>query len=361
MSVKHFLNLEGKRYIKALPTLITGAIALFILIGAIAFCATRFFDQKNNAAVAKVGIVTDSVYAQKYSLLLANNYEASTNNFNFITFDTLDEARYQLNEGNLTALITLPPGIMDNIKNGTDYQAAIYLGQVSGFSNLLVKEFAKAGSSLLMTAQACIYSIADLYFLHGLYEYTDEAFTNINLTNLRYALSSDSLFSVKKLTVSDTHSPYEFYITAGYILLLSLWGICFSGYLNTNTPSFNAKLKMINKGLIKLKSARYTYVFISYFIFCFITYPLISHMVLKSKKIEFLPVLVLSLSFSILVYLLFSLTKNSMHSIILLFILSFILAFLSGFIIPNAFLGTFIRKLSSFSPFTLLQNMMLTN
>ena len=357
MNNKKILILEGKRLLKSIPGILAGAISLMAIISAIAFCSIYYYSKHPESPLLKVGLVSISESDRTYALTIADSYKATNQFFNFVIYDSEQSALSDLNDHILTAVISMPENVIASILNGDNYHVTIYFRNMNNTTDLLLYEFSKAGASILSSAQSDIYTISDVYISYDLSQYLDDVFLDLNITNLQYALVSDTLFQTISLTPTGS-SVLNFYLTAAYITILSLMGLSFATFLS---PYPRDIMLLLNRSYIthrKIYCIRFLYLLICNFLLSSVLRILLY--LFSNTKIQFsltscFVYLITALFNSVLFLIVSIITKNPGSYMLVLILILIIISVTAGFMIPPAFLGSFLRQLLQYNPYHILQ------
>ncbi len=148
-----YLQMECKRTLKSIPYVLTGAIVLVLLAGAIAFSAGKLLYGDRAVGRIKVGVVMpedDALAGMAMRMVSSLDSVKSLCDFTYVE---AAQGRRQLKDGELLALLEIPDGLVEGIMDGSNVPVTVVLPDNAGLEAAVFKELTGAGSSLLKTAQ----------------------------------------------------------------------------------------------------------------------------------------------------------------------------------------------------------------
>ncbi len=363
----HFFYIESKRFLQSIWIILAGAVALFIMIGAIAFCTYSYLSDGDEVSSVGIGVVTGSEEEDFYSLLIVNSFEAGKDYYNFVIYDTEEAGLAALEDGKILGLIVAPDDLMEAVMYGDEVHAKIYYSTISSSYGILLREFAESGARVLQAAQAEVYAVYDVYTDLSALGITpgmkrSEIIDMIDVTNLRYAFQMDELYDVSTITAQNNIDYQSFYTTAAVVAILAFLGLFFSAFLVYPNQAFISKVRVCRHWRLKDLACRFTFVFGFYLVFEFLLLPLF-HVFLQKGSLSkllgsagFYAGLVGSaLFFSLTILLLFETIHATGPAIFSYLLVILVLMTLSGFIIPYAFMGRGLRILYPYMPYHIIQ------
>ena len=184
-----YLQMECKRTLKSIPYVLTGAIVLVLLAGAIAFSAGKLLYGDRALGRIKVGVVMpedDALAGMAMRMVSSLDSVKSLCDFTYVE---AAQGRRQLKDGELLALLEIPDGLVEGIMDGSNVPVTVVLPDNAGLEAAVFKELTEAGSSLLKTAQAGIYAADDYLNAYGMTVFIAQAERDLNEVFLRYALA----------------------------------------------------------------------------------------------------------------------------------------------------------------------------
>jgi len=272
-------------------------------------------------------------------------------------FQILDEntAFNKLKQGELYAVVYLPPGFIKGILNGSNTPAEITLHPDSGADSVLFETLADAAAYTLRTAQAGIYAAIDtfkFYELDGVKTVTND----LNELYIDVALGRAKMFDEESVDATEGLSIITFYIASAFVLLLLFSGIGCAAFYKSNNAFLCRIVNRSGIGYLSQIILQGLAMSVCYFIIFCIPYLSYSYLVIEADFFEsllFFPLLFIMI-FGIceFVLLIFRMAKNPHTGVLLLFFISVILLFLSGGILPKAFLPIAVQKFAAFLPST---------
>ena len=154
-----YIILEFKRISVCILKTLTGAVILAIAAGIIAFCTQKALLKNNDFEKIKIGMVVEgdsSVMAPALDFL--QKMDSVKVSCEFIDLDE-DEARQQLDEGSLEAVMYIPGTLVEDIISGANTPVKIIFGKIDQLSAALLQTLTQAGAGILSAAQAGIYTM----------------------------------------------------------------------------------------------------------------------------------------------------------------------------------------------------------
>lgn len=127
------------------------------------------------------------------------------------TYTDKEEGTKLLERGEIFALMELPPGLLEGIIDGSNIPVTITFPENSGLEAAVFKELTQAGTSILGTAQAAIYSTDDYLIGHQMQSSIRQAEKDLNTVFMRYALSREAYFRTEKVSASGDVTTAVFY------------------------------------------------------------------------------------------------------------------------------------------------------
>lgn len=234
MNVLFFLQL--KRAVKAVPRLIAGAAIPLFLAGMAVFWAQKHHTDATGTLLAPVALVNQDTQAYlDFIFPLITNTDAA-GSFSFLLMEE-EEAMAALADGTVCAVLLLPEKMFSGILDATNIPARLYLPEGTSFPSLLLAKYAEAGALTLSSAQAGIYAASDLYREYGLTGDLSDVSTEINLTNLQYALDRESAFHTASSSATGELSLPEYYGCTLFLCLLLFFGAGMGTFLCSALPA----------------------------------------------------------------------------------------------------------------------------
>lgn len=354
MTLRKCFALETKRYLKSLPYIVFHAIALLLLCGAIAFCAIHYFGDTDSPAQSKIGLYSEDQNDSSYAMQIAQSYDATGTYFQFQSYLNQDVMMQDLSDGIIMAAMYFPSGSIDSILNGDNYHIGIYVGNQTGIAALLLQELSTAGASILTSAQASTYTLSDVYIQNNLRDELNDAYDQLDIINLRYALTTDQVFRTNNLSVSGTVSLSLFYIVVTVILFLGMSGLCFSNFMEPYPNTFRITTSL--KTRVRLQISRYLMLLLSYIVLSivalFVTSFCLTGIHFNASFIArlLLCALIFAIFHATLIYGLYRLFRGNSYAPLLYLTIILVMALLAGFIVPAAYMGSFLGNIMHYNP-----------
>lgn len=352
-----YLYMEIKKMIGIFPRMLLQAIMLMILIGAIAFCGARTMEKEPLAVRADIGVVVreDNKLTQM-ALGYVGNLESASQICHFVQM-TDEEGIHSLENGDIAALIVLPEQLVEGIMNGVNPSVEVYFPENAGLEAMLLRELTESGAGLLRVAQAQIYGAYDTAVEYGLTDRLSVMEVEIDSYNLAFALDRLAIYREETVSATGKMSMIQFYAASGAVLFFLLTGMAVYPVVQREPQAFRKQLTRQGTGEVWQSFCKWLCGFL-----CMGLFVCIAWVVLKIAGI-FVPgaaegfisalkrggrgshigiqaaiVLLILITVSTLIYLIYSLASSRSGAILLIFILSVVMVYLSGGLVPSMFL-----------------------
>ena len=205
--------------------MIAGAIVLAVLAGTIAFCAVSKLSETSETTKVPVALVIESdSKTMQLALDIISSMESVKQHFNFLEMSEEDALR-ALDTGDVCAVMMLPKDVLSGIMDGTNYHVPVLLSDSDVLSSILLQELIVSGAKTLSAAQAGTYTMTELYREAGLSYALSDAYMELDIRNLQYALVRDDLFNTRTASPTGNVSTQNYYLSAGILFYLLMSGI----------------------------------------------------------------------------------------------------------------------------------------
>ncbi len=242
MKKRVYLLLEIKRIFKAALKMFAGAIVLAVIVGAIAFCAQKLLYNDSLMDKIRVGIVLEDdgggnggILGSAMSFLESMDSVKAT--CEFIYMDQ-DAAKASLALGDLSAVMIVPPTLVEDIINGTNTPVRVMFGNEDTLTAAMLEALTKAGARTLGSAQAGIYTVYDVYASEDAHAYLQEAYDALNGAYLKLALARSRAFDYETVSVTGALSNKQYYAVMAVVFFILLTGMGLAGALRREKQAF---------------------------------------------------------------------------------------------------------------------------
>ncbi len=365
MKTKRYLNLQIKRGLKHLPSIL--AITLLLAVCISLACALIITQNNENESQKKIKIGITGDLSQTYlgiGITAIETMDTSRFSIEFITMDE-EQAQKDVRAGNLSGYIRIPDGFVESIVK-MDNIPIVYVTSDSptGFGSILMNEVAKTISDTVAETQKGIYGMQKISKEYKKTENYKENTDKINIEYIETVLNRTSVFETEYLGMSDGVSMGAYFVCGGVMMFLLLWGITCNSYLYKKDRSMEKLL--VSKG-----SSVFSQVICEYLSFIFITvmvfmlFAFTTGLALQNIKIgiteidsvypsdfisyiiKILPVILMITSVH---FLLYECISGYVGVILIQFIFAIGTGYICGCLYPSYYFPESIQKVSSFLP-----------
>lgn len=366
------------------PKIILVSLILAIIIGAAAFGISAYTSNSDDSSLLKVAIVYDDNDNSKYirqAMSLIADEESVSEVCSLVEMDE-ESALTGLKDGTVDVVVLIPKGLIRSIMNGQNKTIEMIFPSVGvNNSSYIYQEMINAGTSVVSTAEAGVYSMDDVLnaLFSGQKDKQTELENKLSEIYFSYGLDRSIYFSVTDVSKTEGLSTTQFYIATGFMLLLLFSGIVCEKLFVVNNNSLTRVLRIsgIKEGYISFSRIMgiclvYTGFFWLVCIFLGIVglrFPVIFNYYELSSPLDLITSLIglFVINYAILsfIFFIFILIDNTIYKVIGLFIIGIVCMYMSGCIIPSSLLPNAVRIIGNFLPtyyfFRLIGQIMTTN
>lgn len=352
-----YLHMQIRKTIKLFPRMLLQATLLMLLIGVVAFCAIRSMEQEPLAVRADIGVVVrDEDTITRMALQYVENLESASQVCRFLRMSE-EEGFRALEKGEIAALVVLPEQIVQGIMDGRNPSVDIFFPENAGLETMLLRELTESGSGLLRVAQAQIYGAYDTAEHYEIMDRLSVMEADIDSYNLAFALDRLALYDAEQVSATGRMSVPQYYAASGVVLFLLLSGMALYPVMRQEPAAFRRQLMRQGTGSAWQGFCQWICCFLCIMLVtCMIGIAgviagaaapdlaeKVSAMIVNGGMYEsavmkmgiFLLVLV---TVSAYLALLYSVAGSRTGSILLIFLLSVVMIYLSGGLVPSVFL-----------------------
>ena len=228
------LKANGSLLRKSLAALLAAAAAAALLSGVAVVIGGHFLREGAGFSGMNIGVVDESAggHLQDSPLLsLVSGMQDLSEYCSFSWEESRQTAREKLRSGELSAVIILPDGILEDVLYGRKTSLEILLDPSRPLECFAAALFAESAANLLSSAQSGIYAVLDRY--HEEYPGADDSqvVLGINLEYLSWVVNRQSLYRETELPFPGVLSVSHHYLVSAFLCLLFLAApVCFSLY-----------------------------------------------------------------------------------------------------------------------------------
>lgn len=330
---------------------------LVLLAGTIAFSASKMLYGDKALGKIIVGVVVpenDRLSEMAMNMVASLDSVGSLCEF---TYTDKEEGMKLLERGEIFALMELPPGLLEGIIDGSNIPVTITFPENSGLEAAVFKELTQAGTSILGTAQAAIYSTDDYLIGHQMQSSIRQAEKDLNTVFMRYALSREAYFRTEKVSASGDVTTAVFYGISAVVMILLLLGIPAAPIVRPYKIVVEQKLALCGIGRVKRTAVR-TAALTTLLLLASVV-PLacfISKGYFDSAFTAVAGWLLVCMAAAGWILFIYELCGNTTAAILLLFVSTIVMLFISGGIIPAVFLPEAVTGFGKWMPAAFLMD-----
>ena len=349
-----YLYVEVKKTIRMFPRMLLQAILLMILIGAIAFCGVKSMEQEPLAVHVDIGVVVrEDNRMTRMTLNYVENMESVSQLCRFVQVPE-EEGLDMLEEGDLAALVVLPEQLVEGIMNGQNPSVDVIFPENARLEAMLFRELTESGSGLLRVAQAQIYGAVDTVGEYGLTEQLSVMEADIDSYNLAFALDRLAMFDEEKVSATGRMSVLQYYVASGVILFLMFLGMAAYPVMQRESAAFRSQLMRQGVGAPWQFFCRWFCGFMCIGMLAFVIWMVFQVMGLLAPEmkeqltsalvsgrnhaamgVRMGVVLLIIMTVTTLIYMIYSLAGSRTAGILLIFLVSVLMVYLSGGFVPS--------------------------
>ena len=364
-----YLYTEIRKAVYMFPRMLLQAILLMALIGMIAFCAVKTMDREPLAVRADIGVVVrEDDRVTRIALQYVENLESASQVCHFIQMPE-EEGFLALEKGEIAALVVLPERIVQGIMDGRNPTVDIFFPKNAGLEAMLLRELTESGAGLLRVAQAQIYGAYDTAAAYGMMEQLSVMETDIDSYNLAFALDRLAVYDTETVSATGQMSVLQYYAASGAVLFLLLSGMALYPVMRREPLAFRRQLARQGTGGIWQGFCQWMSGFVCMeLLICVlwllwtaagvmapeavgkITEALVGRGSAGSMGMKIGMFLLVTVTVSTYIYLLYSMAGSRTGSILLICLISVVMVYLSGGLIPSVFLSETVQKVGEKLP-----------
>lgn len=351
-------KMEIKRLIGMLPLFLLETLLFGIILSGIGVYASKALYGDKAVGEIKVGIVAEGEEA--LTRMLVHFVQSMDSLESMVSFELLpeEEARTQMEEGEIDAVLMVPEGIVDSIISGENLPVTILLG--NSYNQIETEVFAqltRSGAKLLTTAQAGIYAADTLCAENGMPDRLQQTEDYLNAVYLKYALGRTSVFRTREVNAVKGVRPADYYGISLLLAFLSLAGLSFGGCLQVKAEERKRMIRVrgISAGEQYLIGAG-AFAAVLALLGMLVSLPvylLLIHSLGSSFRVA-VTWIFLAAVWAVLgafLHMLFQIAGNSAGGTGVCFVILLAIMSASGVFLPSAFLPLWVEKIGSCFPY----------
>lgn len=351
--MRKYFQLQYKRLLRFLP----GALFVALILMAGLFLAFQLFTQQS----------ANQEENQKFPFAVCGDTEHSFLQMGLSTLTSFDSSRFAvellemeesdaaraLTRGEIAAYVVVPEGFMEQALAGDIPQLKFYSTTgATGIVSLVKEELSSVISTLLLSSQEGVYGIWDVIIDNGVPGKSQSEMDRLAFTYVDYIFARDRVYSLEELGIGDALG-LEGYILCGLtVLFLMLICLPFAPRMIPGDPALGRLLR--SKGKPAWKQAVCDFAAYAATLLCMLLVMIVlitlcvptleNPLALLGKLI---PVLLLTAAFS---FMLYSLSRDMIGGVMLMFFVSVILCFVSGCLYPVYFFPVPVQQIAQWLP-----------
>src|SRR5574344_1013497 len=354
-----YFKLEIKRTLKLIPSILLGAAALSIVIGAVAFCASKIVystslnDKKNIVFVSKDKSNTTNLIIKALKNSKSINSVCNINETDYDTALNITKRKEAI------ASVIVPKGFMHSLLVGTNYSIQIVFSPDPSIYSLVLSELCKSAELTLRSAQSGIYTLYDCYDQADELEHEPDANAEINMIYLSKAFARDNTYHENTVSATGNLDIKHYYIASGIMVVLLLLSCIFIIRFKADSKILLALYRKYGISSTLQILSRVISVFITLILIFWPVSLIISYVTHKSITVDEIAVLTCN-SFLICLFvtsyivLMCTLFTNRNSALFMSFLSTIVFCFISGAFIPTILLPDIIQTAGNFLPFKYL-------
>lgn len=364
-----YLYMEIRKTMRMFPRMLLQAILLMLFIGMVAFCAAGSMERDPLAVRAAIGVVVrEEDTMTRMAFRYVENLESASQVCHFVRM-TEDEGFHALEQGEIAALIVLPEQIIQGIMDGQNPAAHVFFPQNAGLEAMLMRELTESGAGLLRVAQAQIYGACDTAAAYGIQERLSVMETDIDTYNLAFALDRLAVYDTERVSATGRLSVAQYYAASGAVLFLLLAGMALYPVMTPEPRAFHRQLMRQGTGGIWQGFCQWTCGFLGMALIVGVIWllgkiagiaaPALAEAARAatgggtaygSAGVKAGMLLLVLVTVSTYLYLLYRIAGSRTGSILLIFLLSVVMLYLSGGLVPSVFLPRAVQRVGELLP-----------
>ena len=364
-----YLYLEIKKTMKLFPRMLLQAILLMALIGVIAFCGVKSMEREPLVVSVDIGIVVrEENMMTRMALSYVENMESVSQLCHFVQVSE-EEGFRQLKRGEFAALVVLPEQLVEGIMNGQNPTVDVVFPKDARLEAMLFRELTESGAGLLRIAQAQVYGAIDTAAEYGLTDRLSVMEMEIDSYNLAFALDRLAMFDEETVSATGRMSALQYYAASGVVLFLLLAGMAVYPVMQREPIVFRKQLARQKVGALWQCFCKWLCGFLCLGLLAGVAWVffqaagvfaaettgnLLSALVSGRNRspvgIRISVILLMLITVTTLVNMIYNVTGSRTGSILLIFLLSVIMVYLSGGFIPSVLMPQTMRTVGGVLP-----------
>lgn len=207
-----------KRTLRVLPVIFLSMICLMVIV----FGCLAAIKEKGKIQAGVVVPKEDTMAMALVNTVKNMGELSSLCNFSLMTER---EGKEELEQGGISALIVVPEQILQKIYRNDKTSIALYMPEKPTLESAIIREFAEAGTSLVLTAKAGDFTAYQMYQKYKKAGTMQDVAQDMNGRYIQFVVQQENLFQDLPADDWDDWSDEDRMVAAGIALVLFLLGI----------------------------------------------------------------------------------------------------------------------------------------
>lgn len=318
-------------------------------------------------AVRESGKIRVGVVKPKGDMLSAGfvgyieEMESLNSSCTFIEYESEKEGKELLEQGEITALVVVPKGLVEDVAMDKVSRLKMYLPDTATLETGIMKEMTQALTSYVHYTKVGDNTIYDLYGKQGKdFDRRKELVFSINGKYMNFVISQEEMFKNRYARANDGIQDMHRYIIAGFLLIFLLLGIPVAGMVQKIPHSL--QMQFVRKGI---GFSYMTLVSTSMLMLCLYCNGLlalwavcVAFQINATVWALMLGFFVISITTAAMFIVFYTISKGAMGAVLTIFLTSVLQIFLMGGIIPEYMLPDLLIQIGRVLPVGLMMRVL---
>ncbi len=224
--MKRYLYLQFKRNLKIFPLVCSVALTLLLCVSVIlAGVANKNSEKHARLKIALSGDTQNEL--TQLGMAALRTFDDTRFSMELIELPE-DEARAQLQSGNISAIVIFPDDFLDRALMGdVDQVTFITTPGAQSVVTLLKDELTKVVADIVIACEKGVYAVDDLITKNDLPSSAGQSMYDLSMAYVDMVFSRADVYVLTELGISHGVDIGQYYICSTIVVLLMMFGICF--------------------------------------------------------------------------------------------------------------------------------------